>query len=177
MERVSVDRAAKEELVAELNARFSASAAVIVTHQKGLTVAESQALRGAARKAGASYKVTKNRLAKLALKGTQFEGLADLLTGPTALATSEDPVAAAKVCFEFAKKNEKLIIVGGAMGSQILDAKGVESLASLPSLDELRGKIIGVLQAPATKLAGVTQAPAGQLARVFSAYAAKDEAA
>lgn len=177
MERVSVDRAAKEELVAELNARFSASAAVIVTHQKGLTVAESQALRGAARKAGASYKVTKNRLAKLALKGTQFEGLADLLTGPTALATSEDPVAAAKVCFEFAKKNEKLIIVGGAMGSQMLDAKGVESLASLPSLDELRGKIIGVLQAPATKLAGVTQAPAGQLARVFSAYAAKDEAA
>jgi large subunit ribosomal protein L10 len=177
MERVSVDRAAKEQLVADLNARFAASTVVIVTQQKGLTVAESQALRGAARKAGASYKVTKNRLAKLALKGTQFEGLADLLTGPTALATSEDPVAAAKVCFEFAKKNEKLIIVGGAMGSQMLDAKGVESLASLPSLDELRGKIVGLIQAPATKVAGVLQAPAGQLARVFSAYAAKNEAA
>lgn len=177
MERASVDRAAKEQLVADLNARFAASTVVIVTQQKGLTVAESQALRGAARKAGASYKVTKNRLAKLALKGTQFEGLADLLTGPTALATSEDPVAAAKVCYEFAKKNEKLTIVGGAMGSQILDAKGVESLAVLPSLDELRGKIVGLVQAPATKVAGVLQAPAGQLARVFSAYAAKNEAA
>jgi len=172
-----VDRAAKEELVAALNARFAASAAVIVTHQKGLTVAESQALRGAARTAGASYKVTKNRLAKLALKGTKFEGLAELLTGPTALATSEDPVAAAKVCFEFAKKNEKLIIVGGALGGQLLDAKGVESLAKLPSLDELRGRLVGLIQAPASKLASVTQAPAGQLARVFSAYAAKDDAA
>lgn len=172
-----MDRAAKEELVAALNARFAASAAVIVTHQKGLTVAESQALRGAARTAGASYKVTKNRLAKLALKGTKFEGLAELLTGPTALATSEDPVAAAKVCFEFAKKNEKLIIVGGALGGQLIDAKGVENLAKLPSLDELRGRLVGLIQAPASKLASVTQAPAGQLARVFSAYAAKDEAA
>lgn len=172
-----MDRAAKEELVAALNARFAASAAVIVTHQKGLTVAESQALRGAARTAGASYKVTKNRLAKLALKGTKFEGLAELLTGPTALATSEDPVAAAKVCFEFAKKNEKLIIVGGALGGQLLDAEGVENLAKLPSLDELRGRLVGLIQAPASKLASVTQAPAGQLARVFSAYAAKDEAA
>lgn len=172
-----MDRAAKEELVAALNARFAASAAVIVTHQKGLTVAESQALRGAARTAGASYKVTKNRLAKLALKGTKFEGLAELLTGPTALATSEDPVAAAKVCFEFAKKNEKLIIVGGALGGQLLDAEGVESLAKLPSLDELRGRLVGLIQAPASKLASVAQAPAGQLARVFAAYAAKDEAA
>lgn len=177
MERVSVDRAAKEELVAELNARFAASTAVIVTHQKGLTVAESQALRGAARKAGASYKVTKNRLTRLALEGTRYEALKELFTGPTAIAVSADPVAAAKVCVSFAKANEKLIIVGGAMGETRLDAQAIQALATLPSLDELRGKLIGLLQAPATKVAGVVQAPAAQLARVLNAYASKGEAA
>ena len=129
------------------------------------------------REAGASYKVTKNRLTRLALEGTQFEALKDLFTGPTAIAVSEDPVAAARVCVAFAKANDKLTIVGGAMGSTMLDPNGIKALASLPSLDELRGKLIGVLQAPATKLAGVTQAPAAQLARVFSAYGSQGEAA
>jgi len=121
--------------------------------------------------------VTKNRLTRLALEGTKFEALQALFTGPTAIAVSEDPVAAAKVCVEFAKKNEKLTIVGGALGTEVLDQSMIENLAKLPSLDELRGKLIGVLQAPATKLAAVTQAPAGQLARVFSAYGSQDQAA
>ena len=129
------------------------------------------------REAGASFKVTKNRLTRLALEGTRFEALTSLFTGPTAIAYSDDPVAAAKVCVEFAKKNEKLTIVGGAMGAQVLDKSGIEALAKLPSLDELRAKLIGTLQAPATKLAGVTQAPAAQLARVFSAYGSQGEAA
>ena len=127
--------------------------------------------------AGASYKVTKNRLTRLALEGTKFEALKELFTGPTAIAVSEDPVAAAKVCVSFAKGNEKLTIVGGAMGENQLDPDAIKALATLPSLDELRGKLIGVLQAPATKLAGVTQAPASQLARVFSAYGSEGEAA
>jgi large subunit ribosomal protein L10 len=129
------------------------------------------------RDAGASYKVTKNRLTRLALEGTKFEALQSLFTGPTAIAVSEDPVAAAKVCVEFAKKNTKLTVVGGALGKELLDRVMIENLAKLPSLDELRGKLIGVLQAPATKLAGVTQAPAAQLARVFSAYGSQDQAA
>ncbi len=129
------------------------------------------------REAGASYKVTKNRLTRLALEGTKFEALKDLFTGPTAIAVSEDPVAAAKVCVTFAKQNEKLTIVGGAMGENQLDPAAITALATLPSLDELRGKLIGVLQAPATKVAGVVQAPASQLARVFSAYGSQGEAA
>jgi large subunit ribosomal protein L10 len=128
------------------------------------------------RDAGASYKVAKNRLAKIALDGTDYSVLSDLLTGPTALATSIDPVAAAKVAIEFAKTNDKLEIVGGAMGAQLLNAEGVKALASLPSLDELRGKLVGLLQAPASKLAAITAAPAGQLARVFNAYAEKEAA-
>ena len=123
------------------------------------------------REAGGSFKVTKNRLAKLALKGTKFEGLADCFTGPTAIAVSTDPVAAAKVAVEYANKNEKLQIVGGALEAEVLDADAVKALATLPSLDELRGKIIGLILAPATKIAVVLQAPAGQLARVFAAYA------
>ena len=130
-----------------------------------------------AARAGASFQVSKNRLARLALEGTKFQALQSLLTGPTAMAYSTDPVAAAKVCVEFAKKNDKLTIVGGALGEQALDVEGVKALAMLPSLDELRGKIVGLLQAPAVKLAGVTQAPAGQLARVFSAYGSQDGAA
>jgi large subunit ribosomal protein L10 len=165
-----VDRSQKEELVASLHQTFSGTNLVVVTQQSGLTVAEASDLRRKMRDAGASYKVTKNRLTRLALEGTRFEALKELFTGQTAIAVSEDPVAAAKVCVEFAKTNEKLIIIGGAMGETQLDPSAINSLATLPSLDELRGKLIGVLQAPATKVAGVVQAPAAQLARVFSAY-------
>ena len=172
-----MNRTEKQELVAELHKVFAGTNLVVVTQQSGLTVGEVSTLRRQMREAGAGYKVTKNRLTRLALKGTQFEALQPLFTGPTAVAFSEDPVAAAKVCVEFIKTNEKLTIVGGALAGEGLDTGRITELAKLPSLDELRGKLIGLLQAPATKLAGVTQAPAGQLARVFSAYAAKDEAA
>ncbi len=172
-----MDRSQKEELVASLHSTFSETTLVVVTQQSGMTVAEASSLRREMLEAGASYKVTKNRLTRLALEGTQFEALKDMFTGPTAIAVSEDPVAAAKVCVEFAKKNDKLTIVGGAMGATMLDPNGIKALATLPSLDELRGKLIGVLQAPATKVAGVVQAPAAQLARVFSAYGSQGEAA
>lgn len=172
-----MDRSQKEELVASLHSTFSETTLVVVTQQTGMTVAEASSLRRQMLEAGASYKVTKNRLTRLALEGTQFEALKDMFTGPTAIAVSEDPVAAAKVCVEFAKKNDKLTIIGGAMGATMLDPNGIKALATLPSLDELRGKLIGVLQAPATKVAGVVQAPAAQLARVFSAYGSKGEAA
>lgn len=172
-----MDRAQKERLVASLNGTFQETTLVVVTQQSGLTVTEVSDLRRQIRAAGASYKVTKNRLTKLALEGTKFQALQSLMTGPTALAFSVDPVAAAKVCVEFAKGNKKLTILGGALGEDVLDVEGVTALAKLPSLDELRGKIVGLLQAPATKLAGVTQAPAGQLARVFSAYGSQSEAA
>jgi len=172
-----VDRSQKKEVVASLKDVFEAMSLVVVTQQSGITVAEASALRRQMRDAGASYKVTKNRLTRLALEGTKFEALQSLFTGPTAIAVSEDPVAAAKVCVEFAKKNTKLTVVGGALGEEMLDRGMIENLAKLPSLDELRGKLIGVLQAPATKLAGVTQAPAAQLARVFSAYGSQDQAA
>lgn len=172
-----MDRSQKEELVSALNKTLESAALVVVTQQSGLTVTEVSGLRAQMREAGASYKVTKNRLTRLALEGTKYKALEPLFTGPTAIASSEDPVAAAKVCVEFAKKNEKLTIVGGAMGETILDPAGINALAKLPSLDELRGKLIGVLQAPATKVAGVIQAPAGKLARVFSAYGSQGEAA
>lgn len=172
-----MDRSEKEKLVADLRQGFGEVNLVVVTQQTGLTVAEVTDLRRRMRAAGASYRVAKNRLTRLALEGTRFQTLQSLFTGPTAIAASADPVAAAKVCVEFAKGNEKLIIVGGALGEQALDVAGINELAKLPSLDELRAKLIGVLQAPATKLAGVTQAPAAQLARVFSAYASKGEAA
>lgn len=172
-----MDRAQKEATVAALNLTFGEVNLVIVTHQSGLTVAETIDFRRKVRHAGASFKVTKNRLTRLALEGTKFEVLQPLMTGPTALAASIDPVAAAKVCVEFAKANEKLTIVGGALGEQLLDIEGVKTLARLPSLDQLRGKLVGVLQAPATKLAGVLQAPAGQLARVVGAYGSQSEAA
>jgi len=165
-----VDRARKEELVAELQETFASNNLVVITQQSGLTVEEVSELRKQMREAGAAFKVTKNRLAKIALKGTKFEELADRFTGPTAIAVSQDPVAAAKVAVEFANKNEKLQIVCGALEKEALDAVAVNALAKLPSLDELRGKLIGLIQAPATKVAGVLQAPAGQLARVFGAY-------
>jgi len=172
-----VDRAKKEQLVGELNGAFADAALVVVTHQSGLTVAESTELRRRMRDAGASFKVTKNRLVKLALVGTPYEGIADLFSGPTAIAYSADPIVAARVAVDFAKQNEKLVVIGGAMAQNRLDEAGVKALATLPSLDELRGKLLGLLNAPATKVAGVLQAPAGQLARVFSAYAEKGEAA
>jgi large subunit ribosomal protein L10 len=172
-----VDRARKEELVVELNGAFADAALVVVTHQSGLTVAESTDLRRRMREAGASFKVTKNRLVKLALVGTPYEGIADLFEGPTAIAYSADPVVAARVAVDFSKENDKLVVIGGAMAEDRLDEAGVKALAMLPSLDDLRGRLIGLLNAPATKVAGVLQAPAGQLARVLSAHAEQDEAA
>ena len=172
-----MDRARKEELVTELNQSFAEAALVVVTQQSGMTVAESTDLRGRIREAGAGYRVTKNRLAKLALAGTAYEQISDLFEGPTAIAYSTDPVAAARVAVDFAKENEKLVVIGGAMGDTVLDESGVKALASLPSLDELRAKLVGMLNTPATRIAGVTQAPAAQLARVFSAYANQGEAA
>lgn len=172
-----MDRAQKEATVAGLNQTLGEVNLVVVTQQSGLTVYESMMLRRKVREAGAGFKVTKNRLTRLALEGTKFQALQSLMTGPTALAFSEDPVAAAKVCVEFAKQNEKLTIIGGALGEQLLDVNGVQALAKLPSLDELRAKLVGLVQAPATKVAGVLQAPAGQLARVFSAYGSQDAAA
>jgi len=165
-----VERARKQDIVNQLHADIGSAEMVVVTRHQGLTVAEATELRRQMRAAGTSFRVTKNRLALRALGGTPFEGLKGLFKGPTAVACSSDPVAAAKAAVDFAKKNEKLIVLGGQMGTHQLDAAGVEQLATLPSLDELRGKIVGLLQAPATKLAVVLQAPAGQLARVFAAY-------
>ncbi|KFL48065.1 ribosomal protein L10 [Sphingobium sp. ba1] len=169
-----MDRNQKAEVVSALNAELAEVGVVVVTRNLGMTVAQSTVLRQKMREAGATYKVTKNRLARIALDGTDYAGLSDMLTGPVGLATSADPVAAAKVAVEFAKTNDKIEIVGGAMGGMLLDAEGVKALASMPSLDELRAKIIGLIQAPATKLATVIQTPASQLARVFNAYAEKD---
>jgi large subunit ribosomal protein L10 len=172
-----VDRAQKREAVTELNKVFSKTSSVVVTHYSGLNVAEISDLRRQMSAAGATFKVTKNRLTKLALNGTPYAPIGDLFAGPTAIAYSDDPVSPAKVAVEFAKSNEKLVVLGGAMGDNQLDVDGVKALASLPSMDELRGKIVGLLQAPATKLAGVIQAPASQLARVLYAQGSKDEAA
>jgi large subunit ribosomal protein L10 len=171
-----MDRSQKSDAVAALNSTFAESGVVVITRNLGLTVAQSTDLRAKMRDVGASYKVAKNSLAKLALKDTDYEGLGDLLTGPTALATSTDPVAAAKAAVEFAKTNDKLEIVGGAMGKLVLDETGVRSLASMPSLDELRGKLVGLVMAPATKIAQVVNAPAAKLARVFGAYSTKEAA-
>ncbi len=171
-----MDRTQKSEAVAELNRTFNEVGVVVVTRNLGMTVAQSTALRNKMREAGASYKVSKNRLARIAAEGTPYAVVYDLLTGPTALATSTDPVAAARVINDFAKTNDKIEIVGGAMGGQLLDAEGIKALASLPSLDELRAKIVGLIVAPATKIATITQAPAAQIARVLSAYAEKEAA-
>ena len=170
-----MNRTQKEELVARLNKTFDETEMVVVTHYSGLTVAEISDLRDRIREAGAKFKVTKNRLTRLALKNTKFEGISNLFSGPTAIAYSNDPVAAAKISVEFAKENNKLIVIGGALGSDILDADGVKALATLPSLDELRGKIVGLMQAPASKIAQVLQAPGGQVARVISAYGEQGE--
>jgi len=171
-----VDRSGKEKLVTELQETLNAANLVVVTQQNGLSVAEVSDLRRKMRAAGAGFKVAKNRLATLALKGTKHEDLGTFLKGPTAIAYSADPIAAAKVAVLYAKTNDKLKIVGGSMGTQTLNAEGITALATLPSLDELRAKLLGMLQTPATRIAAVTAAPAGQLARVFGAYARKGEA-
>lgn len=171
-----MDRAEKAELVADLNRTFSEVGVVVITRNLGLTVAQSTQLRTKMRDAGASYKVAKNRLARLAIENTLYAGIGDMLVGPTGLATSPDAVSAAKVAVEFAKTNDKFEIVGGAMGDTILDVNGVKALAELPSLDELRARIVGLVNAPATKIAQLANAPAAKLARVFGAYGAKDAA-
>lgn len=171
-----MDRSQKADSVASLNAVFNEVGVVVITRNLGMSVAQSTALRGKVRDAGASYKVAKNRLAKLAIKDTNYAGIDEMLSGPTAIATSVDPVAAAKAIVDFAKTNDKIEIVGGAMGTQVLNAEGIKALASMPSLDELRAKLVGLVQAPATKIAQLSTAPAAKLARVFGAYAAKDAA-
>jgi large subunit ribosomal protein L10 len=168
-----VDRAQKQKLVDSLHGTLMQTELAVVTQQVGMTVAEVTTLRRQMREAGAGFKVTKNRLARRALEGTKFAQLAPLFKGPTAVAYSTDPVAAAKVAVNYANANEKLSIVGGAMGSLLLDSKGIKALATLPSLNELRGKLVGLLQTPATRVAQVLQAPVAQLARVMGAYARK----
>jgi large subunit ribosomal protein L10 len=172
-----VDRAEKSELVTAMNQVFSDAGAVVVAHYSGLSVAEMTAFRAKMRDAGAGVKVAKNRLAKLALKGTEAETIADLLKGPTVIAFSKDPVAAPKVATDFAKTNDKLVILGGSLGRTSLNPEGIKALASLPSLDELRGKLVGLIASPATRVAQVLAAPAAQVARVVGAYANKSEAA
>ena len=171
-----MERAEKREVVTALHDVFAKTGVVVVAHYAGLTVAQMTKLRSEMRSAGGRVKVAKNRLVKLALEGTDAKGIADLLKGPTCLAYSVDPVAAPKIAVKFAKANEKFVILGGSMGSTALDAKGVNSLADLPSLDELRGKLIGLLQAPATKIARTLSEPGAQLARVFGAYGNKEAA-
>ncbi len=171
-----MNRNEKTEVVSALHESLKEMGVVVVTRNLGLSVAQSTQLRQKMREVGATFKVTKNRLAKIAIEGTDYVAIGDLLVGPIGLATSADPVAAAKVVVDFAKTNDKLEIVGGAMGAQLLDADGIKALAALPSLDQMRATLIGLIQAPATKLAVVTKEPAAQLARVFNAYAEKDAA-
>jgi large subunit ribosomal protein L10 len=171
---IRVDRAQKQRLVESLQRDLVDTTCFVVTHQTGLSVTEVTQLRRQVRSAGASFRVTKNRLAKRALVGTPFEPLSPLFTGPTAIAFSPDPVAAAKVVVEYANRNDKLVIIGGGLAGQQIDAAGIKELASLPSLDELRGKLIGLLQAPAVRFATILQAPAGQVARVLAAYSEKE---
>lgn len=168
-----MDRTTKEHFVDSLRSQLDCAGLVVVTRQLGLNVAEVSDLRNKMRDGGSSYKVTKNTLARLAIKGTQFEGLSSMLSGPTALAYSIDPIAAAKVSVEYANSNDKFSVVGGCMDGQLLDAAAVHRLATLPSLDELRGKMVGLLVAPSTRIATLMQAPASQLARVLNAYATK----
>ncbi len=172
-----MDRAEKSQLVETLASVFKDPGVLVIAHYAGLSVADMTSLRAQMREAGAGVQVAKNRLVKLALKGTDVEHVSDLFQGPTVIAYSSDPVAAPKVAVDFAKGNEKLVILGGAMGQTNLDPEGVKALAALPSLDELRAKLVGLIASPATKVAQVLAAPAGQLARVVGAYAEKSEAA
>ena len=172
-----MDRAAKSELVTQLHDVFQNTGVIVVSHYAGLSVAQMSDFRDRMRAAGGHVKVAKNRLAKIALQDTAAVGISDLFKGPTCLAYSEDPVAAAKVAVGYAKENEKLVILGGAMGSNALDASAIKALAELPSLDELRGTLVGLIQAPATKIARIVKEPGGQLARVIQAKASQGEAA
>jgi large subunit ribosomal protein L10 len=172
-----VDRAEKREVVTSLHDAFAKTGVIVVAHYAGLSVSDMTKFRRDIRGVGGEVKVAKNRLAKLALEGTNARGIADLLKGPTCLAYSDDPVAAPKVAVKFAKANDKFVILGGAMGTTVLDPEGVSSLANLPSLDELRGKLVGLVQAPASKIARVVNGPGAQLARVFAAYGKTGEAA
>ncbi|TSJ60076.1 50S ribosomal protein L10 [Starkeya sp. 3C] len=172
-----MDRAQKEELVTSLSEVFKNTSVVVVAHYSGLTVAQMQALRRQMKASGATVKVAKNRLAKIALEGSDVAHVASLLKGPTIIAYSSDPVAAPKVAVDFAKANDKFVILGGAMGTTALNVDGVKALATLPSLDELRAKLVGLIQAPATKIAQLSTAPAAKLARVFGAYSRENEAA
>lgn len=172
-----MDRAGKEELVAQYGGIFENAGVIVVTHYSGLSVPQLDDLRNQMAEVGGTVKVTKNRLVKLALAGTENESVSEYFTGPTAIAYSDDPVAAPKIAAKFAKENDNLVILGGVMGSTALDAASVKNLASLPSLDELRGQLVGLINSPATKVAGVLQAPAGQLARVMGAKAAQGDAA
>jgi large subunit ribosomal protein L10 len=171
-----MDRSQKADLVAELKSVFSETSVVVVTRNLGLTVAQSTDLRLRMRDAGAQFKVAKNRLALIALDGSRYQPIGDLLKGPTALATSIDPVAAAKVAVDFAKTTDKFEIVGGAMGDTVLDVNGIKALAELPSLDEMRATLVGLIQAPASKIARTVAEPGAQLARIFQAYATKEAA-
>ena len=171
-----MDREKKESMVASLHQTFEDVSIVVVTHYSGLTVAEMGELRDQMREAGAVFKVTKNRLTRRALEGTKYQSLEEMFTGPTAIAYSEDPVAAAKAAVNFSKTNNKLIVLGGALGDEQLDVNAVKSLASLPSLEELRAKIVGMISTPATRIAVVLQAPAGQVARVLGARVASEKA-
>ncbi len=171
-----MDRTEKAETVQSLNGLFAGAGAVIVAHYSGMTVAQMGELRLRLRKAGASFKVAKNRLAVRALEGTPAAGISGLFKGPTGIAYSADPIAAPKVLVAYARENEKLKIIGGFAVGSVLNPEGIRSLAELPSLDQLRGKLLGLLQAPATKIAGVLQAPAGNVARVIAAYAKKEAA-
>jgi len=172
-----VERAEKKELVATLNRVFQTSGVIVVAHNKGLTVNQVNDLRNKMAQAGATVKVAKNRLAKLALDGTDASGIKGLFVGPTMVAYAADPVAAPKVAAGFAKTNEKFVVLGGALGKTVLDAAAVKALAELPSLDQLRAKIVGMIQTPATRIAGLLAAPGGQIARVINAYATKNKAA
>ncbi|MEW5964462.1 MAG: 50S ribosomal protein L10 [Pseudomonadota bacterium] len=172
-----MDRAAKRELVTSLHDVLKSTGVVVVAHNVGMVAAQSAELRRRVKDAGGRVKVAKNNLAKLALKGTDAEGISDLMTGPTVLAYSKDPIAAAKAAVDYAKGTDKFVILGGAMGKTLLDAKGVKALAELPSLDELRAKLIGLLNAPATKIARTVKEPGAKLARVIQAKASQGEAA
>ena len=164
-----MNRTEKAELIESLQSSLNDSTTVVIVHQVGMTVAESSDLRRKMRDAGAGFKVTKNRIAKLALKDTRYEDLESMFTGPTAVGTSQDPVAAAKTLVDYAKSNKMVTVIGGSMDGKTLDQAGVEGLAKMPSLDELRGKLVGLVQAPAAKIARVVQAPAGKMARVIKA--------
>lgn len=172
-----MERAEKKELVTTLHQVFKSTGVIVVAHNKGLTVNQVNDLRNKMAEAGATVKVAKNRLAKLALDGTDATGIKGLFVGPTMVAYAADPVSAPKVAAAFAKANDKFVVLGGALGKTVMDANAVKALAELPSLDQLRGKLIGLIQAPATKIAGVLAAPGGQVARVINAYATKDQAA